>query len=58
MILVQEKPGCGRGEEKESNMSTEEQADERCIGNMIGSKIVGACQETSVTALQEAMGNN
>ena len=38
-------------------MSTEEQADERCMGNMTGSEIVGACREAAVTALQEAMDN-
>ena len=42
----------GGGEEKESNMSAEEQADEQCMGNVTGSKIVGACQEAAVMALR------
>ena len=40
-ILVQEKPGWGSGEEKESDMSTKEQADDWCMGKMAGSEIMG-----------------
>ena len=52
-ILVREKPGWGSGEEKESNAIPEEQADERCMGNMTRSKIVGVCQEAAMTACCE-----
>ena len=55
VILMCEKPGWGSREEKESNMSTEEQADDWCMGNMDGFGIVGVYWEATMEALQEAM---
>ena len=52
---MREKPGWGNGEEKESDMSTEEQLHDWCMGNMDGSEIVGAYREAAMTTLQEAM---
>ena len=52
---MREKPEWGSREEKENNMITEAQANEQCMGDMAGSKMVGACQKAAVMALREAM---
>ena len=39
-------------------MITEEQVDERCMGNITCYKIVGACWEVAMMSLQEAMDDN
>ena len=47
---MREKPWWGSREEKEINVIPEEQADERYMGNITGSEIVGVCWEAAVTA--------